>query len=124
MTLGKDTYSNLLEIWFFLQQAQRDLASVLPALQEATTALDSLDKSDISEIRVYAKPPDLVKHVMGAVCVLMKNTPDWSTSKHLLADQGFLKKLVNFDKNSVSDKVSTIDMYVYPYEIFSTDVIF
>ena len=99
--------TNLTHTYYCLsiQQAQRDLASVLPALQEATAALDSLDKSDISEIRVYAKPPELVKHVMGAVCVLMKNTPDWSTSKHLLADPGFLKKLVNFDKNSVSDKV-------------------
>ena len=36
---------------FILQECQRDLASVLPALQSAIDALDSLDKADISEIR-------------------------------------------------------------------------
>ena len=87
------------------QQAQQDLQSVMPALQEAIEALDSLDKSDISEIRVYFSPPELVKHVMAAVCVLLRHKPDWTTSKHLLADPGFLKRLVTFDKNSVPDKV-------------------
>ncbi|XP_063958044.1 dynein axonemal heavy chain 6-like isoform X2 [Lytechinus pictus] len=90
----------------YANQAQQDLQSVIPALQEAIDALDSLDKSDISEIRVYTKPPDLVNQVFAAVCVLFKQKPDWSTAKHLLADQGFLKKLVNFDKNNVPDKIS------------------
>ncbi|XP_033124826.1 dynein heavy chain 6, axonemal-like [Anneissia japonica] len=89
----------------YADQAQRDLESVIPALQEAVAALDALDKSDISEIRVYTNPPDLVMHVMGAVCVLMKHKPEWSTAKHLLADQGFLKKLVNYDKSMVTDKI-------------------
>ncbi|XP_071789676.1 dynein axonemal heavy chain 6-like isoform X2 [Asterias amurensis] len=89
----------------YADQAQQDLQSVMPALQEAIEALDSLDKSDISEIRVYFSPPELVKHVMAAVCVLLRHKPDWTTSKHLLADPGFLKRLVTFDKNSVPDKV-------------------
>ena len=82
---------------------------MIPALQEAIDALDSLDKSDISEIRVYTKPPDLVNQVFAAVCILFRQKPDWSTAKHLLADQGFLKKLVNFDKNNVPDKVEDLD---------------
>ncbi|XP_038073413.1 dynein heavy chain 6, axonemal-like isoform X3 [Patiria miniata] len=89
----------------YADQAQQDLQSVMPALQDAIAALDSLDKSDISEIRVYTNPPDLVMQVMAAVCVLLRHKPDWSTSKHLLADAGFLKRLVMFDKNSVPDKV-------------------
>ncbi|XP_077989551.1 dynein axonemal heavy chain 6-like [Glandiceps talaboti] len=84
---------------------QQDLNSVIPALQEAIASLDSLDKSDISEIRVYSKPPDLVMHVMGAVCILIQQKPDWKTAKQVLADASFLKMLVTFDKNSVPDKV-------------------
>lgn len=51
--------------------AQRDLDEALPALEAANTALDTLDKNDISEIRVFSKPPDLVQTVMEAVCILM-----------------------------------------------------
>ena len=51
--------------------AQRDLDEALPILQAAITALDSLDKSDISEIKVFSKPPELVQTVMEAVAILL-----------------------------------------------------
>ena len=51
--------------------AQRDLDEALPALEAAQKALDSLDKNDISEVRVFAKPPELVQTVMESVCILL-----------------------------------------------------
>ena len=89
----------------------------MPALQDAIAALDSLDKSDISEIRVYTNPPDLVMHVMAAVCILLRHKPDWSTSKHLLADAGFLKRLVTFDKNSVPEKVILLIFFAHSINV-------
>ncbi|CAH1791320.1 unnamed protein product [Owenia fusiformis] len=89
----------------YADECQRDLASVLPAVQMAIESLDSLDKADISEIRVYQNPPILVISVMSAVCTLLQQKTDWGTAKQVLGDQGFLKKLINFDKNSVPEKV-------------------
>lgn len=51
--------------------AQRDLDEALPALEGANQALSSLDKADISEIKVFTKPPDLVMTVMEAICILL-----------------------------------------------------
>ena len=51
--------------------AQKDLDAALPAMEAATKALDALNKNDINELRVFNKPPHLVKFVMESVCLLM-----------------------------------------------------
>lgn len=48
-----------------------DLALALPAMQAASGALQSLNKNDINELRVFQKPPPLVRYVMEAVCLLL-----------------------------------------------------
>ncbi|XP_070598423.1 dynein axonemal heavy chain 6 isoform X2 [Erythrolamprus reginae] len=85
--------------------AQRDLDEALPALEAANKALDSLDKADISEIRVFTKPPDLVMTVMEAICILLNAKPDWATAKQLLGDSTFLKKLLEYDKENIKSSI-------------------
>jgi dynein heavy chain len=51
--------------------AQRDHDAVMPAMEAATKALESLDRNDINELRMFSKPPYLVKFVMEAVCLLL-----------------------------------------------------
>lgn len=43
--------------------AQADLAQAMPALQAAVTALEALNKKDITEIKSYGQPPNLVRKV-------------------------------------------------------------
>ncbi|TGZ67987.1 hypothetical protein CRM22_004505 [Opisthorchis felineus] len=83
--------------------AQRDLDEAVPALEAANKALDSLDKNDISEIRVFTKPPQLVQTVMEAVCLMLGQKPDWATAKSLLGDSNFLRRLVEYPKDEISD---------------------
>ena len=85
--------------------AQRDLDQALPALLAANEDLNTLDKSDIAEIRVYTKPPGMVMTVMAAVCLVLDEKTDWANTKQVLSDPSFLKRLINFDKESLSDRV-------------------
>ncbi|CAI2733353.1 unnamed protein product [Schistosoma spindalis] len=83
--------------------AQRDLDEAIPALEAANKALDSLDKNDISEIRVFTKPPQLVQTVMEAVCIMLGQKGDWATAKTVLNDSNFLRKLVEYPKDEITD---------------------
>ncbi|XP_077994098.1 dynein axonemal heavy chain 6-like [Glandiceps talaboti] len=83
--------------------AQRDLDEALPALEAANKALDSLDKSDISEIKAFTKPPEMVQTVMEAVCIILGVKPEWSAAKSLLGDANFLKKMVDYDKDNIPE---------------------
>ncbi|XP_054557771.1 dynein axonemal heavy chain 6 isoform X3 [Talpa occidentalis] len=85
--------------------AQRDLDEALPALEAANKALDSLDKADISEIRVFTKPPDMVMTVMEAISILLNAKPDWPTAKQLLGDSNFLRRLLEYDKENIKPQI-------------------
>lgn len=47
--------------------AQADLDKAMPALAKAIKSLDKLSKSDITEVKSFAKPPPAVQIVMEAV---------------------------------------------------------
>ncbi|CAG4949545.1 unnamed protein product [Colias eurytheme] len=84
--------------------AMRDLASAMPALEEAVKALDALNKKDITEVKSYAKPPQKVEMVLEAVLILLQKEPTWAEAKRQLGDQYFLDRLREFDKDNIADK--------------------
>nr|XP_060635826.1 dynein axonemal heavy chain 2 [Anolis sagrei ordinatus] len=85
--------------------AQKDLEEALPALEEAMKALESLNKKDLTEIKSYGRPPTLVETVMQAVMILRGSEPTWAEAKKQLGEPNFIKQLVYFDKDNISDKV-------------------
>ncbi|KAK1890151.1 Dynein heavy chain 2 axonemal, partial [Dissostichus eleginoides] len=87
------------------ENAQRDLDEVLPALQDAMRALESLNKKDMTEIKSYGRPPTLVETVMTAVMTLLGKEPTWAEAKRQIGESNFIKTLVNFDKDNISDRV-------------------
>jgi dynein heavy chain len=102
------------------EDAKRDLDEALPALDAALQSLNSLTKGDIIEVRSMQRPPDGVKLVIEAVCIMKNIKPKkidgdkpgkkvddyWEVGKGLLSDpQKFLDSLMNFDKDSISEQI-------------------
>ncbi|CCI46649.1 unnamed protein product [Albugo candida] len=98
------------------QSCEAELAQAIPALENALQALQTLTKGDITEIKAMKKPPDGVKLVMEAVCIMMNVAPVkikdpngtrkiddyWvPAQKHLLGDTRFLQNLLEYDKDHI-----------------------
>uniref|UniRef100_A0A8C4TYN4 Dynein axonemal heavy chain 1 n=1 Tax=Falco tinnunculus TaxID=100819 RepID=A0A8C4TYN4_FALTI len=107
--------------------AQKDLAEALPALDAALASLRNLNKSDVTEVRAMQRPPLSVKMVIEAVCIMKGIKPKrvageklgskvddyWEPGRSLLQDPGkFLDSLFKFDKDNISD---TVIKAIQPY---------
>ena len=55
--------------------AQRDLDAALPALDAAVSSLKNLSRNDIVEVRSMQNPPNGVKIVTEAVCIMFDAKP-------------------------------------------------
>ncbi|KAF4107339.1 dynein axonemal heavy chain 1 isoform X1 [Onychostoma macrolepis] len=118
--------------------AQKDLNEALPALDAALASLKSLKKNDVVEVRALQRPPQGVKLVIEAVCILKGIKPKkvageklgekvddyWDAGKGLLQDPGkFLDGLFKYDKDNIPDSViKQVQPYIDNPE-FQTDSI-
>jgi len=84
-----------------------DLAKAEPALIAAQEALNTLNKTNLTELKSFGSPPDAVVMVTGAVlCLLAKGKPpkdkSWKAAKLMMGNVGeFLDNLVNYDKENI-----------------------
>ena len=76
----------------------------MPEYRKAMQSVEKLEKKDIQEIKSFQNPPPLVLMVMECICTLLGQKTDWATAKNLLADMNFLKKLKDYDKDSIPDR--------------------
>ena len=88
------------------ENAQHDLDEALPALAEATKALESLNKKDMTEIKSYGRPPALVEKVMEAVMILRGGEPTWAEAKRQLGRSCFL--FLSFHLSSLRDNLRAL----------------
>nr|XP_013047409.2 dynein axonemal heavy chain 1 isoform X1 [Anser cygnoides]XP_047928500.1 dynein axonemal heavy chain 1 isoform X1 [Anser cygnoides]XP_047928502.1 dynein axonemal heavy chain 1 isoform X1 [Anser cygnoides]XP_047928506.1 dynein axonemal heavy chain 1 isoform X1 [Anser cygnoides] len=107
--------------------AQKDLAEALPALDAALASLRKLNKNDVTEVRAMQRPPLGVKMVIEAVCIMKEIKPKkvageklgskvddyWEPGRALLQDPGkFLDSLFKYDKDNIAD---TVIRAIQPY---------
>lgn len=102
--------------------AQKDLAEAIPALEEAVKCLNDLKKADIDEVKSLKTPPGGVVLTIKVCCLMFEvkpikeNDPNnpgkkidnyWEAGKKaLLVDAKiFINNLFTFDKDNIPDKI-------------------
>lgn len=92
---------------------QAELDSATPAFQRSLVALNSLRKRQISEMKSWGNPPEMVRSVLEAVCILLRRPPTWPSAQRLLAEPGFLDALKKYDRKLPSnDDMSKLINYI------------
>ena len=103
-------------------ECESELQKVLPALRAALRAVDSLNKTDVHEIKVFKHPPRGVKLVMEAICIMKAIRPIrvdprvsggrgkpyddyWDPARKLLSDTKFLPSLLNYDLENIPPEI-------------------
>ncbi|KAL7306450.1 hypothetical protein TKK_0001865 [Trichogramma kaykai] len=108
-------------------ECEADLAEALPVLEEAIAALNTLKPADITLVKSMKNPPEGVKLVMAAVCVMLNVQPDrvtdpntgkkvleyWAPSKRILSDMKFLDYLREYDKDNIPNSTMQTIKKVY-----------
>ncbi|XP_021930622.1 dynein heavy chain 12, axonemal isoform X3 [Zootermopsis nevadensis] len=96
-------------------ECEADLAQTVPILEDTVAALNTLKPTDITLVKSMKNPPDAIKLVMAAVCVMKGVKPDrindpvtgrmvndyWGPSKRVLGDMYFLQSFSDFDKDNI-----------------------
>ncbi|XP_027011591.1 dynein axonemal heavy chain 1 isoform X2 [Tachysurus fulvidraco] len=122
----------------YAADAQKNLDVALPALDDALASLKSLNKNDVTEVRAMQRPPQGVKLVIEAVCILKGIKPKkvagekpgtkvddyWEPGKGLLQDPGkFLDSLFKFDKDNIPESViKMLQPYIDNEEFHPTSI--
>ncbi|KAK2902109.1 hypothetical protein Q8A73_011855 [Channa argus] len=92
------------------REAESSLAEAMPALEAARNALQDLEKSDVTEIRSFAKPPKQVQVVCECILVLRGYKEiSWQSAKGMMSEANFLRSLMEMDCDSINNnQVKTV----------------
>lgn len=99
--IGKET----VETQQLAAEADAELKKAEPALDAAQAAIAMLDKKYIAEIKSFNTPPPDVATVMNAVMIVLGKEPSWVVAKKELADSNFIKKVMDYDKENISQVI-------------------
>ncbi|XP_010613302.1 dynein heavy chain 9, axonemal isoform X2 [Fukomys damarensis] len=100
----------MLEVKQKQKDCEEDLAKAEPALIAAQEALNTLNKTNLTELKSFGSPPLAVSNVSAAVMVLMApggkvpKDRSWKAAKVTMAKvDSFLDSLINFDKENIPE---------------------
>jgi dynein heavy chain len=94
------------EVQEIKQSCERDLEVAMPIYRDALSALETLNKNDIIEMKSYAKPPEELRFLICSVCLLLGSKENWDEGKKLMNEPAkFIESLKSYDKENIPEKI-------------------
>ncbi|KAF5301350.1 hypothetical protein FQA39_LY10748 [Lamprigera yunnana] len=89
------------------KEVMADLALVEPAVIDAQTAVKSIKKQQLVEIRSMSNPPAIVKLALESICLLLgEYAADWKAIRTVVMRDNFINNIVShFSTEDISDEV-------------------
>jgi len=85
---------------------QEQLDKAMPIYKEALSALDTLNKADITEMKAYSSPAEEIVLVISAVCLLVGKKENWDEGKKLMSNPNeFIETLKTYDKDNIKESL-------------------
>lgn len=92
------------EVMVIKTDCEAELAKAMPIYKEALSALDTLNKNDIIEMKSYAKPSEDIVLVISAVCFLFDKPENWDEGKKMMNQpEAFINSLKSFNKDNIKE---------------------
>lgn len=98
-----------------LEHFKNIMEDVIPQIQEAEQALQTLTMADLSAVRTMKNSPPQIKMIMETICIIRDLRPDkpipsiddyWTLSKKLLSDPKFIESLLMLEKDAIPNHIS------------------
>lgn len=87
------------------EEAQKDLDAAEPALRDAQTAVNSIRKRDLDEVRNLLRPPPNVQLTLECIAVMLGETNlDWSNVKKTVSRTDFIPNILSFAADELSSR--------------------
>lgn len=102
-----------------MESCQAALDKIVPCLNAAMSTMQTISKYDLAELKSMTHPPEMVKKVLKATCILMKVEPVEAVTEkgtyepsywaaaiglNLLGDPTLPERLAEYDKTTVDDE--------------------
>jgi len=92
-------------------EIMNELADVEPALQDAKSAVKSIKREHLDELRRLGKPPPAIRIALESICLLVgKPSTDWKEIRTVVSKTTFIPSIVNFQTEDITyvDKITYI----------------
>jgi ATP-binding dynein motor region/Microtubule-binding stalk of dynein motor len=87
-----------------VKSLEKELSHLKALLDDAIICLKNVTRNDITELKTFATPPEVVQKVIISVALIMGEKGDFTTARTVIQDMGLIAKLSGIDPREIPEE--------------------